>query len=256
MNLSSRPRSFAVVLLVMVAFAAFPSTSSASHSWNGYHWGRTSNPFTIQLGDNVSSAWDSYLSTASSKWSVSSVLDTRIVTGGTTARRCRPTAGRVEVCNYTYGNNGWLGLASISLSGGHISQGTAKMNDTYFNSGGYTSVDRNQVMCQEIGHTFGLDHTSTDGSSQQTCMDYSTNNINSQYPNQHDYDELATIYSHNDSTSTVAQMPAEMTKGDFNSRAEWGKSIKKSKDGKQEVFERDFGNGNKMVFFVTWAVSQ
>jgi hypothetical protein len=25
-----------------------------------YHWARTSNPFTLKLGDNVSSAWDSY----------------------------------------------------------------------------------------------------------------------------------------------------------------------------------------------------
>lgn len=30
-------------------------------------------------------------------------------------------------------NNGWLGIASISVNGSHITQGTVKLNDTYFN---------------------------------------------------------------------------------------------------------------------------
>jgi len=38
------------------------------------------------------------------------MLNTTIVAGGTTARRCRATIGRVEVCNAAYGNNGWLGV--------------------------------------------------------------------------------------------------------------------------------------------------
>ena len=44
-------------------------------------------------------------------------------------------SGTTQVCNSSYGNNGWLGLASINLTGGtHITQGSAKMNDTYFNT--------------------------------------------------------------------------------------------------------------------------
>jgi hypothetical protein len=63
------------------------------------------------------------------------------------------------------------------------------------------------VICQEIGHTFGLDHQSETGASLNTCMDYyhntSASDTKSIRPNQHDYDELATIYTHLDSTSTV-----------------------------------------------------
>ena len=33
----------------------------ATHSWGSYHWARTLNPFTLKLGDNVSSIWDAYL---------------------------------------------------------------------------------------------------------------------------------------------------------------------------------------------------
>lgn len=101
-----------------------------------------------------------------------------------------------RVCNAEYGFNGWLGLASINLdSRGHITQGTAKVNDSY--SSYFASQDeRRHVMCQEIGHLFGLGHTSEDGSTQNTYMDYS-NSPTSTAPNQHDYDQLAAIYAHN-----------------------------------------------------------
>jgi hypothetical protein len=112
------------------------------------------------------------------------------------------------VCDAAYGRNGWLGLASIWISGTHITQGTVKLNDTYYSSGYYnTPIWRASVTCQEIGHTFGLDHQSTDGSSLNTCMDYyhntSATDLVSTTPNQHDYDELATIYAHLDAFSTV-----------------------------------------------------
>ncbi len=43
-------------------------------------------------------------------------------------------------------------------------------------------------MCQEIGHVFGLDHTSTDGSDQNTCMDYSDDTTPDK-PNKHDFEQ-------------------------------------------------------------------
>src|SRR5206468_5527238 len=110
-----------------------------------------------------SSAWDSYLATTSSDWSASSVLNTTIVAGSAKPRNCRPTSGRVEVCDASYGNTGWLGVAQIWISGGtHITQGTVKLNDTYFNTATYDTPGwRNLVTCQEVGHTFGLDHQDT-----------------------------------------------------------------------------------------------
>ncbi len=260
-----------------IGLAALPDSASATHQWGSYHWARTSNPFTLKLGDNVSSAWDSYLATASSDWSVSSAMDTTIVTGGSgNPRRCTATTGRVEVCNTTYGNNGWLGVATIWASGSHITQGTVKLNDTYFNTATYnTPAWRHLVMCQEVGHTFGLDHQDEifNNPNLGTCMDYTNDpdgtlanpdQLSNEHPNQHDYDELGIIYSHTDSSSTVFQTLAagnamaarERANVDEPERvgtAQWGKLVRSANHGRTETYELDLGRGQKMITRVIWA---
>ena len=243
----------ALAVAVLAATAAMTGTADASHSWGGYHWARTSNPFTLAVGDNVGTAWDSYLRTANSQWSQSTVLNLTTVTGGTTGKLCKATSGRVEVCNAAYGRNGWLGLATISITGGtHITQGTVKLNDTYFAMAQYNNPnERAHVVCQEVGHTFGLGHTSEDGSTQNTCMDYSTSPT-STAPNAHDYAQLESIYSHLDSTTTVGTFSAQSPRtGD--SRASWGTEVHRSANGAHSTFVRNFGHGNYVVTEVSWA---
>lgn len=264
-------------LAALLALAAFSSAADASHSWNGYHWARQINPFTLKLGDNVSLEWDAYLNDASgpddsiNDWSDSSVLDTTIVAGGTNPKNCRPTSGRVEVCNAKYGNNGWLGLAQIWVSGKHITQGITKLNDTYFNRANYNTPGwRHLVMCQEIGHTFGLHHQDEihDNPNLGTCMDYTNDpdggaggavgdDPGNEYPNQHDYDQLVTIYdAHLDSTTTVSstsaasKMPPAANQIDTNNPREWGRLIHTSPDGKLEIWQRSLGGDNKLITFV------
>ena len=130
MTISSRRLSKCMALAVLLFAGAFATIAYATHSWGPYHWARTLNPFTLKLGDNVSTVWDSHLAIASSDWSVSPKLDTTIA-AGTSKGNCRPTSGRVEVCDKTYGFTGWLGVASIWVSGSHITQGTVRLNDTY-----------------------------------------------------------------------------------------------------------------------------
>jgi hypothetical protein len=248
--------------LVAVAFALglAASDASASHSWGGYHWARTSNPFTIKLGDNVSANWAAALTRASIEWSTSSVLDTSIVSGSANPKNCRPTAGRVEVCNSKYGNNGWLGIAGISISGGtHITQGYVKLNDTYFNTPTYnTAAWRNMVTCQEIGHTFGLDHQDENFSNANlnTCMDYTNSPESNQDPNSHDYEQLAAIYSHADSTTTISQSVGANAFPDIdhNNPGSWGQLVKLSNGGRTAIYELNLGGGRKIVTFVIFAL--
>jgi hypothetical protein len=249
-----------IVGLFSVAFLGAASTASATHSWNGYHWARTANPFTVKLGNNVSSAWTSALTTASSDWSASDVLNTPVVTGLAKGKNCRGTSGRVEVCNGAYGNNGWLGIASISITGGtHITQGTVRLNDTYFNTATYnTPAWRALVTCQEIGHTFGLDHQDENFSNPNlgTCMDYTNNPASNQHPNAHDYQELDIIYSHLDSTNTISQPTADNFAADIDTDnpRNWGQLVKQSHGGRTAIYELDLGGGRRQVTFVVWAL--
>jgi hypothetical protein len=248
-----------LVGLVLLAFAGVAPTALANHSWGGYHWARTANPFTLKIGDNVSGPWDSVLGTAVFDWNSSDVLNLTLVAGQANPKNCRGTTGRVEVCNSTYGNNGWLGIASISITGGtHITKGTVKLNDTYFNTAQYnTTAWRNLVACQEIGHTFGLDHQDENFNNQNlgTCMDYTSDPSTNQHPNKHDYDELDIIYQHLDSTTTIGQSASSSSAPDIdhNNPRSWGQLVKLSGGGRTAIYELNLGGGSKIVTFVVWA---
>ena len=256
-----------LAVFALVALAAIPTVTLANHSWGNYHWARTSNPFTLKVGDNVNSAWDSYLDTAISDWTASSVLNLTKVAGGTAPKSCRPTAGRIEACNASYGNTGWLGVAQIWASGSHITQAITKLNDTYFNTAQYnTPAWRRLVTCQEIAHDFGLDHQDENFNNGNlgSCMDYTSNPTgppSNEHPNNHDFDQLVTIYSHLDSTTTVGQalpstMPPAMRQLVLSSADQWGPVVKAIKNGPGLItyHVQDFGHGNKVITHVFWAL--
>jgi hypothetical protein len=163
-------------------------------------------------------------------------------------------AGKIRSCNASYGFNGWLGLATINLSGTHITQATTKMNDSYLNSSSYTATNRQHVMCQEIGHDFGLDHQDESGADLNTCMDYD-NNLGNPHPNAHDYQQLETIYSHLDSTTTIASLifGANSEFGDDpDAEHNWGQLVRQSANGRSSVYERENGDGSRTVRHVFW----
>lgn len=211
-----------VSLAVLLTLTAAPA--GATHAWSTYHWAHTSNPFTLNLGDNVTSQWDAYLSEASADWTNSSVLNTTIVAGSVkNVKQCTPQNGRIEVCNSKYGNNGWLGIAGIYLTGGHIFKAYTKVNDSYFNTATYNKPEwRRLVMCQEIAHDFGLDHQDEtfNNTNLGSCMDYTNNPLgppSNEHPNAHDYAQLESIYSHTDSTTTAGMSAS--SKGNSSSRS-------------------------------------
>jgi len=245
-------RALSVSALALFLTIANVAPIEANHSWGGYHWARTSNPFTLKVGDNLTTAdWTSHLAQASSDWSKSTVLDLTVVAGGAKGN-CRPTAGRVEVCNKRYGSNGWLGLAQIWITGLHITQGAVKLNDTYF----MNVAEKQHVVCQEVGHTFGLDHQSTDGSSLNTCMDYyhnaSDSDLKSTTPNQHDYDEIVTIYTHLDSTTTIGATAAAAP-GNSGANADEDGTPRGASPSRGSWYVEDQGGGRYVVTHIFWA---
>lgn len=231
-------RPFLIAVAATLAMLVPTSVALAQHSWGDYHWKRTSStPLQLQVGDNMTTAqWRSILGESHADWNASSVLDNSLAPG-TAGKRCKGVAGTIQVCNGKYGRNGWLGLAQIWLSGGHIVQGVAKMNDTYFEMAAYNNYsEKRHVLCQEVGHTFGLNHTTEDGSSQNTCMDYYRNRTDDRIsiaPNAHDYEQLELIYDHVDPTSAS--------------------SASSPKGNGRDMFVRKLPNGRTLVTFIFWA---
>jgi hypothetical protein len=257
MRISVRPLLMASMFTLLLT-----TISDAHHSWGHYHWARTSNPFTLDAGDNVGSAWDSYLTGALADWNVSTVLNLTKVGGGTTGTACQPTLGRIEVCNAAYGTTGWLGVAQIwTTSRGHIVQALTKVNDTYFNTATYNTPPwRRLVMCQEIAHDFGLDHQDErfNNPNLGSCMDYTSDPDgppSNEHPNAHDYEQLEKIYGHLDSSSTVGLAPPPQSAAavDLNQPSAWGQLVRSNAAGRVQVFERDLARGAKLITHVFWA---
>lgn len=250
-------KKIVVVALVLGLLVSVSGRVEASHSWGGYHWGRTSNPFSLVTADNLSLGWKPYLATTNSDWSASNVLDMLTVKGINIPKRCKATTGRVEVCNAAYGNNGWLGIAQIWISGGHITAGVTKLNDTYFSKSAYNKSEwKNLVMCQEVGHTLGLDHQDEvfTNANLGTCMDYSNDPNTNQHPNAHDYQQLEEIYGHVDVGTTVG---SSLISGRFGldveveDRKDWGRLVRESRGG--AVYERRLEGDRRIVTHVLWA---
>ena len=124
------------------------------------------------------------------------------------------------------------------------------------------------MLCEEVGHTLGLDHQDEDFDDPNlgSCMDYTEDpdgtlanppQLSNMQPNSHDYEELEDIYEHLDNTTTVGsataarKMPPAASRGTFNSKAEWGRKIRESRDGHLELWERRFGDGFRLI---TWVI--
>lgn len=268
-------------LLIALAMAATPAL--ATHAWDSLHWARFTT-LNIRLADDVSSTWDPYLVGASADWTKAAPLDTTVIQGYRNPYYCSPTYGRVEVCSYRYGYTGWLGIAQVWTSYGHVVEARVGLNDTYMSAAPYnTPAWHRLVTCQEVGHTFGLDHQDEDKTNLNlgTCMDYTrdasgtlgTNGtLSNEHPNAHDYDELRIIYNHNDGWQLSSTAPATsgataMSAAEKLSRSrmsaavevpllnmrEWGRVVSTDRKGRSRVFLRKFSQGPELTTFVLWA---
>jgi hypothetical protein len=177
----------ALVLMIVVVTA---SPAWGHHALDdGGHWSHKRTPFSIPLGDDVGSRWDNALRVVAKDWSKSSVLDTPVVPGVDPLCYRDMIRRQIEVCADYY-NAPWYGLASMFILHGHFTIAFIDLD----NANTYTWRKRVHVLCQEVGHTLGLDHRKDAG----TCMNSRYDALGSMHPDAHDYAELKAIYAHLD----------------------------------------------------------
>ena len=279
-----------VLLLSLLAIFLVAGVASANHAWGKYHWDLStvaSESSPLKIGNNLNTPeWNISLAEALSDWNTS-VLHNQVVAGGSDSN-CSPTSGQVEVCNKEHGENGWLGIASIWVTRGrsnHITQGVVQLNDTYFKMPQYNSQAwRDFVMCQEVGHEFGLGHQDENfyNANLGTCMDYTddpdgsvSSQLDNRRPNQHDFDQMTSIYAHLNETDggdggdggggkpdKCSPWPSCKNSQGKNSRASadispddpssWGRAVSQDARGNDSVFEKDLGDGRVIITHVLW----
>jgi hypothetical protein len=256
-----------------------PLIASADNQWGRYAW-PVSGVLTLTLGENLDSVeWKTSLTQADADWDKSDVINSTVAASSVDRLSCTPETGGVEICNLNYGNTGWLGIAGIFIAKGkQITRGYVKVNDFYFlavpdpedpNDIDYnTPAWRQFVMCQEVGHIFGLAHQdeSFTNANLGTCMDYTDDadgelgvELSNLSPNQHDLDQLAAMYGTSDGDDGNGKGGGngggKGKKGSppGNEISQWGKAISTDGKGRPDLFELDLGNGNKHFTHVIWA---
>jgi hypothetical protein len=259
-------------ILLFALPLACSGNALAVHSWGNYHWARTTTSFNLTVVNSTTDDWDAYVTQAIGDWSLSSKLnmieDQNGDTSSRTRRKCNAPEGKLRICNLAYGQNGWLGIAGISLdTQGHIIKGYTKLNDSYFSWDSYnTGAWKQSVTCQELGHNIGLGHQDEnfDNQSLFSCMDYQDPPF--EYPNSHDYAQLDTIYGHTDNYDTyLGEVEAsgggcnspqgkgcnKSDIGQSNGEVGWGYSL--GRRGNAETFIRIDADGTRHLTHVTWA---
>ena len=263
----TKQNSFLIVtMMALIAMLAVtPVPVGADHAF-GFHWPREENPFTLRYGDNISSGWDSHLRETAEEWSESSVLNTRVVEGSTTGRRCLPKLGRVQVCSAAYGQNDILYQSTIFIVGDHITAGIIQLNDTYLNADPFnTRPWRRYILCQQIGFTLGLDLQDVDpfNINNGSCNDLTFNPAGTPRntkPNRHDFDMLKQIYAHLDGDDDDLALASGLSPDlnafasiDATAAENWGAKTLESADGRSALYANDLGNGLMTLTLVGWA---
>jgi hypothetical protein len=272
-------RSLALLGLATLVILNPFDLALASNAPSGYHWARKQTQFTLEIGDNVNDEWDALLKQAIAEWSDSGTVTMKEIKGSTNPQKCTPTDGVVEVCNWPYGTQeGWLGLTRLYFddAGDHIESVTVQWNDSFFDQqGGQYNNDaaRQHTACHEMGHSMGLGHVTTN-----SCMNPSQDAVfHNLTPINKDFQTLAQLYDHKDSTVTVAgpQKPPKHDKGDKKKHHKHKKQHDKTDKGQPESDDffaptslpavpgglsgsdteivQTLDNGRKVVSYITWA---
>lgn len=210
------------LLITAAAFALAAAPAQAKHSWGNWHWERSANPVTLPVLNSTTDVrtpvggqnWPALLARSASDWSSSAVLDLAVrpqsAADLAAQQACPFMPDTIRVCNVFNPNVTWLGLATVlpdvSSGQGHLLAATAQVNDAWFSTPLYSELNAQHVMCQEIGHTFGLDHQDESGADLNTCMDYA-DALDNPSPNAHDYQQLSTIYQHLDGAGSGGGNP-------------------------------------------------
>jgi hypothetical protein len=276
MSKSYLSRGICAALFVSALSVWLPTPVDATHSYSG-HWRRTSSGIRkIPVLRMLSSTWVPRYTTAMTDWSKPAMTKIKPYTYRTYAQnaKCPHYSGYISVCNGNYGGTGWGGLALLWTDYyGHAIYGWALQNDYYFSGSSATNTAwRQHIICQEIGHVFGLGHVNEIVTNANTgsCMDYTNDpdggsggypgDKNNMHPNSHDYAFINARHNHvgrllpgfAPAEADLAREMLETTQQfDVRTMRGFGRLVFSAKDGVADRYELNLPSGARVT---TWAI--
>ena len=170
------------IMVAILLVLLLPATVVyAGHSWNGNHW-RSDNLSPTVIDKTSSVLFD--VQAGVTEWAGLGTPIQPTLVGG--------NKGDIKVVEAF--SPFWLGLARIFVEDGHITKAEVKLNAKLLEDYGLAAADH--VLCQELGHVLGLDHSVAN-----TCMNDDLTTLGDfPSPDGHDSEELIAIYNHTDAT--------------------------------------------------------
>lgn len=168
---------------------------------------RKKNGMSLTLINALDEKWHPIFETAVDEWNSGPprALDLTTVMDKEGGKCETHTRGKVKVCNDDYGDTDWTGLNEVIFQDGYIISSVAMMNEFYLSRA--RTVEKQYVMCHELGHGWGLPHRDEIVGNKDlgTCMDYTMSPKNNKQPDTTDFENLVSLYG---------EVPAERrTKG-------------------------------------------
>lgn len=244
-------------------FGSKSSSSEFQDHWDGgaIEWESDGNGLSLTLINSLTNDWDSSFVAVFNDWNSAPALSLSARMKKYDTDPCGHRNQQLRVCNGDYGATGWKGLNEVvfytaeSNGKNYIVSSVATMNEYYL--AGKSDVERQYVMCHEIGHGFGLDHRDEimDNPDLGSCMDYTRNYSKNLRPDEVDFQDLSNLYGifernvrHLRGTSTKKLKPnLRQLLGDQNDRTNrsYGRLLEESTQ--RRIFEMDLGNGYKLL---------
>ena len=184
MSLRRASIAWSVFLVLAVAFGT-AGTAWANHRWYCWKYADAEINFYNGCTGSYSSYANEEALTDSNSWHNYTEVNLNPVGQ-------QGTTDHLNCFNGSYGFNGWLGIAEIlTYSGCTVQQGRSRFNQSYLDNPayGYSTTNKKHVVCQEIGHLFGLSHQK---GMAQSCMNDKILYVPN--PNSHDQSMIASIY--------------------------------------------------------------
>lgn len=185
----ARRLMFLRLAVLLLALALFPATAGASHATHPYaHWAKAGGEIHVDVGDCLSrSYWRPAVRAAMRDWSRSSVVTYHMV-------GCNSPLREFRIRNQNYGRTGWAGFAVSTFPGRHFATMVVGFND--YSGSRHSALYRRGAACHELGHSLGLAHRT-----RSSCLATPVSSDRPD-PDQHDYDQLRSIYRHQDLPGT------------------------------------------------------